>query len=511
MRLRAVEAHAGQVAVVLGDMRPAAAVAARGVLIRVVEDLSGWRLQLQDRAAQIVAGQTAGPAPAPCPTVDDGLSDPVVVDGAVRDVTRWMDQGWFDWDVTADDLANIEALLVPLSGADLGAVIRRLDPVILTRWLSEMMSRVNGLSRAHRQQLLARLVAGLDGAALTLLASRALAVGSTRLAVDLGDAVAASASDEAIETLVLTRELVDGPGLDGPMLVARALQGVDDRDRFASIVGELVAEPTRFVAIVSWGAAIANGSDGAVAPPPLDGLLAALGEIGDADLRAEVVVRLVDVLAEPRHDDFKAHIDEAIARLLEAETAATLAALSTRRDVGGGAMITWVRRLFDAPDGPALLRRVTIAAAGPEVPSDPSMYAAWFAEPGGEPGYRFPNARNLGYVAGVLTVAARAEGAEAGRVIDHLLLVPGAMEGLLAATRTVVKLASWVFPSGMDTAIDALGRGAYERVDGAVAALEATILERFEPDPAADPDLGSALLAFDDRMDAVVEWWRRQP
>jgi hypothetical protein len=422
-----------------------------------------------------------------------------------------MDQGWFDWDVTAHDLANIEALLVSLSGADLGAVIRRLDPGIVTRWLGEMTSRVNGFSRAHRQQLLARLVAGLDGAALTVLASSALAASSTRLAVDLGDAVAASAPDEAIEALVLTRELLDGPGLDGPMLVARSLQGVDDRDRFASIVGELVAEPARFVAVVSWGAAIANGSDGALAPPPLDQLLAALGEIGDADLRAEVVVGLVDLLAEPRHDDFKAHIDEAIARLLEAESAATLAALSTRRDVAGEAMITWVRRLFDAPDGPALLRRVTIAAAGSEVPSDPSTYAAWFAAPGGEPGYRFPNARNLGYLAGVLTVAARAEGAEAGRVIDHLLLVPGAMEGLLAATRTVVKLASWLFPSGMDAAIDGLGRGGYERVDDAVAGLEATILEHFEPDPAADPDLGSALLAFDDRMDAVVDRWRRQP
>jgi hypothetical protein len=510
VRLRAVEAHAGQVAAVLGAMRPAAAVATRGVLMRIVEDLGGWRHQLQDRAAQIVAGQAAGKALPRCPTVHDGVPDPVVVESAVRAVTRWMDQGWFDWDVTAHDLANIEALLVSLSGADLGAVIRRLDPGIVTRWLGEMTSRVNGFSRAHRQQLLARLVAGLDGAALTVLASSALAASSTRLAVDLGDAVAASAPDEAIEALVLTRELLEGPGLDGPMLVARSLQGVDDRDRFASIVGELVAEPTRFVAIVSWGA-IANGSDGAVAPPPLDGLVAALGEIGDADLRAEVVVRLVDVLAEPRQDDFKAHVDEAIARLLEAETAATLAALSTRRDVAGEATITWVRRLFDAPDGPALLRRVTIAAAGSEVPSDPSTYAAWFAAPGGEPGYRFPNARNLGYLAGVLTVAARAEGAEAGRVIDHLLLVPGAMEGLLAATRTVVKLASWLFPSGMDAAIDGLGRGGYERVDDAVAGLEATILEHFEPDPAADPDLGSALLAFDDRMDAVVDRWRRQP
>lgn len=364
------------------------------------------------------------------------------IEQAVADITHWLEQRWNDWDVTNNDLHNIEKTLERLNGDEVNAVIAALTPTQLERWIEEMGNSINGISRAEKQEILTLLAGNADGEQLGRIHDALLITGTQEDMIDLGMAIQVYSPDRVIAGFVMHVMAADLPGHRySTVAPALALSGIDSRDVAAAAVQLVVAVAGTVELIVVDSLVTARIEDTGAAcyeVDPLASLIAAIGRGKDSAMIAKAFAaiaqgatdpallhQLLDErydLNNPRSPSFQVlemspsadaaaallaanevTLRDAATTLLTADADGVITELATSIDPDGTLTTDYLYRLVDAERAEDL-GRIARALRGGDV-VDPLR----FADPGPDPDYPYPHAQNLAYLAGTLTNALERE------------------------------------------------------------------------------------------------------
>jgi hypothetical protein len=424
------------------------------------------------------------------PTPEPGGSR--AADDALAAIEAWLRQHLWDWDVTNADLHNIASTLRSLAPADLTEVLLRLDRRLLVRWLEEMRGRLNGFSQGELREVFALLAARASGPALGRVVAAVAGLRNTRMATDLSAAVALHTPQEEVPALVEgVVDLLDPGDHWGALVTGHLLHALTDPEVVDAVVGLLVADRRRFARAIERGAFAAGRV------PPLH-----RGE--DAGSKAAAFVALVAMLDDVRswpqlHDQ----IDDALTAMIESDPPGVLESLAIVHDRDGVDLTRWLRRLVADSGRLDHLSRTIRAVAGP----GPKVAPSWFAAPGTDDRYPYPNAQNLAYVMSSLQRAVVAHAADRTRLVAAMALVAGVAESVVSARAAVTGPVGVLVPAASSLGVGAYAWAVTAGIDSALATLLADIEERFEVegDGAADwSDVGRALAAFDARRDLLM-------
>lgn len=462
------------------------------------------------------------------------------VDDSVSDISRWLDQSWTDWDVTNNDLHNIWSALKSLTGNELDRVIAALSPAQLERWIEEMGNRINGFSLSEKAQVFALLATNASGESLGKVHDAIVSAGDSRDSIAIGTAVSDHSPDLVISNFVnfvVTRDLSGHRySTVAPTL---ALTGVDDTKAVGSVLNRTVSTDDVLERIVADSVAL-HDADGDV--NPLDSLVDTIARSDNSHLKAIAFAAIADLalhadvrvrgLLRDRHRIFdntttdyfgtKEDVDDATrllrsaesgllssaAEILASDAAGVVKGMATIRDPDGSTMTAYFRELIDR-ELTAQLGQVITALRGGDV-VDPVT----FSGRGLDPGYPYPHAQNLGYVAGALRLALEEYADDAKQDIDWItggakILTVGlgvAYSAVLAVNQmvglTLEGVAEWA-------TTDFWAARSIHDIDIGLREVLETVVTNLQP-PFTPEDgpahLGDALQWWDHRYDSV---WSR--
>ena len=504
---RALHEHARNGATAVALAPDAMAVGAVRRVLHVADDLHRWSTDLRGRADAIEAGQGAvgarvGAAIVSAVALTRSLAQAAGGElfGVGREVAMiraGLTQRWEDWDVDGGDLRTMAGALSSLTGSERRSAVTVLGVPAIFRWVEELLFETGKeLTATERTAHLTLIVDSLEIDELVMLVDILVGSGHGLDAVAIiGDAVAASSLD-VVHLFDSVRRRLDDRDLAAGVLVGRAL-GTMAVSREPVVTIEAILGDAGSLGFVFWSASI-HDQAGATS---LFELTAAVGAVGDADLIARVVVELVAQTRMARGAVWLEALDRAIAELILKDPSGVIHRLRVDADIRGAAIVGWLQRLVGETHGPELVQGLVTGLLGPTAPD-----ATWFAHPGVAMDY--PNARDAGHVAGALVAAVHVEAARGKDTIATLgaMAVMGEAVGAMASSITAVVGA--LVPLAVGFGVEAVTRDADRQIDGAMAWLLGRIDERFEPDEAqGHAGLGSALLAFDEARDAMVEAW----
>jgi hypothetical protein len=236
---------------------------------------------------------------------------------------------------------------------------------------------------------------------------------------------------------------------------------------------------------------------GATPQEAIVAFVAALDQIEDPVLCADVVV---DLMAETQRSDavpWLTSLDAAIAGLLEKDPRGVLAEMERRVDPNGDALVPWLTRQTSVEAGP---RRFGIVAGAVE--GEP-IHVVWLAADGGDSTY--PNARLAGYVAGAIEASVRRRADAARSEVDTLTVFAAAGEVVVAAATRLARLVEVIGPAGFDIGVASSSARADARIGAAKEELLERLDERFEVTGVAPSKrVLAALDVLDERWDTVV-------
>ena len=462
------------------------------------------------------------------------------VGDAVADISRWLDQGWTDWDVTNADLHNIWSALRSLSRAELDHVVGDLSPAQLERWVEEMGNGLNGFSRREKDQVFTLLATNASGESLTKIHKAITSGGDSRDIVSIGSAIRDHSPDRVIADFVhyvISRDL---PGSRystvAPML---SMDGIEDCNAVGSTLQRVVSSSAILEMLVADSLVLheVNG-----APNPLESLVNTIAQANEsrltaiaftaiADLALHTDVRLRGVLRE-RHlvfdsttTDFfgtQEKVDHAThllrsaesgllasaSQLLAGDAAGVIKELATDLDPDGSTTTAFLHWMIQEGQT-AKLSQIIKALRGGDV-VDPVAFSAR----GLDPSYPYPFAQNLGYVAGALRLALEEVADDAKQDIDWItggakILTVGLGIAYSAALE-VNKVAGLVVEGGAEwLTTDYRASRTRDDIDNRLREVLETVITNLQP-PFTPEDgpahLGDALQWWDHRYDSI---WRR--
>ncbi|MCP4306510.1 MAG: hypothetical protein GY788_16910 [bacterium] len=381
------------------------------------------------------------------------------IDETIVNVSAWLNETWRDWDVTNADLHNIRQAIGGLSPSELEGVIAGLSQPQLERWIAEMGNRINGFSRAEKQEVFALLARSPNS--LGKVHDAILAGGTPADAIDFGAAVGAAVSDAVIARFVadvLATNLKATPY--STVAILAAIGEVEEPAIVNGMVDQIV-EGGALPLLVADSLAVPNGTD------LLSNLGRVLGRVTDPDVAAtalHVIVPFVtDAAAQrslvTRTGNLERVRTAALAlaqaepvllelanRLLATDPDRVIESLATTVDPLGTVFSDF---LFEMVSGGESATIGTIAATlrgGDAV--DPRR----FASIGADPDYRYPHAQNLAYFAGSLNNALARYSDDAK---DDINLITAAV----AAADLVLAPVFAAFRIGLSTAMVEAGVG----------------------------------------------------
>lgn len=447
----------------------------------------------------------------------------------VTSISDWLHQGWTDWDVTNDDLHNIWRTLEQLSAKELDSVIAALAPRQLTRWVEEMGNAVNGLSRDEKQDIFSLLAANSSGRSLSKVHAAILAGGGLEEAIDFGTAIRNGAPvPEVVDfvTYTLDQHLsADEYSTIAPVLAAGRIEDSAAIDAMRFLAD---GDTVRLIVLDSLAATTTADWD-ATTPSPLQSLVDTIARGSDALLKADAFAALVTMATEsapqPREQLQSRHpavgamprnqlgtvtlraaeqdLRAAATTTLMSDTAGIVEQLAIRRDPKGQLTTDYLHTLIDH-DEIGQLGRVVDRLRGGDV-----VDAATFSSPGDNSDYQYPNAQNLGFLAGSLGSALERYVDEASSQIDWInwgakltttaigVSFMKAMESLEIAGVALEGAIEWL---GADYWPSRTKRGIKEGLED----LLGTISSRLQPLPQiGSPHLEGALRWWDFRYDMV--------
>ena len=442
--------------------------------------------------------------------------DPQRVTDATRKIRRWLDQRWNDWDVTNTDLQNTASELRGLTGAELDAVVARLKPGELVRWIDEMNASINGFSRPEKRELFTHLAATAGGESLARIHDAILDTEDPiENALDFGMSVGRSGRPEVVEIYVSRRvDDLDHMRVFGGIGLAEALSGLDDADATDRHLARIIegAMWDHFLADTRLGSgsldsaatALAHASPATlasafVATVPLIGMFV----LPVADHRAGVggVPIAFPVADRTFDDDLRALLTDVIS----ADPVGVVTELARGMDAGGRLTTDWLHHQMLAEEFDSVVPVIDGLRGSSPVAGD------WFAVPGGS-GYPYPNAQNLGFMAGALSAAAARIAADADSKIDAIALLASTTE-FVAGVYVLAEatLARWLaggtgFASGLTVAV--VADRTKNDIDHDLTSLVGLFRDALRPSldvdaVAANPELGAASVVFESRFATV--------
>jgi len=374
---------------------------------------------------------------------------------AIDRISDWIDQGWSDWDVTNNDLHNIQSTLESLSGSELDRVLANLSPTQLQRWVEEMGNSINGFSLDEKQEIFAILATSASGDSLSKVHEAILAGSGGEDAIRFGMAIQLTSPDQVILDFV-SYAMASGlathefSGL-APVI---ALGGIEDAATAAAAVRKLV-ETTDSIELIVADTLAHTGAGASTTPNPLELLVSAIRDAGDSELNAIAFAALAGLTAgggarlrellldrhglgdttsgglltaTKRDDRATAALSRAepellgyATELLLDDTNNVIEELATRRDVDGSLTTSYWQMLVDHRRHDDL-HAVLGSLRGGDVVDTHRFSAA-----GTNPGYDYPHARNLAFVAATLNNALREYADESKGDIDAIAWVAGAL------------------------------------------------------------------------------------
>ncbi len=450
-------------------------------------------------------------------------------------ISAWLDQSLRDWDVTNNDLHNIEDTLAALSGRELDRVIADLSPTQLERWIDEMGNGINGFSRDEKQLVFAMLASNSSGASLGKVHDAILAAANREELTDFGLAIQAASADQVIVDFISyavarglaanrysgTAPSLAAGGIEAPAAINAATRTIVLADGALGLIitGSLTI------------AAVAGGNTG----DPLRSLLTAIGRGDESRLKAAVFVSLVTTVTKPgallqsllrsvdlsstgldgdKHDRAASELlraaqlellDQAT-QLMVSDANGIVAQLATALDTDGALTTAYLYELVDREQTGRLSQFVDAVRGGNEV--DPAV----FAESGVDPDYRYPQAQNLGFVAGSLHRAVTRSAQDAKSDINSI--VAGSQLAATVAGLGFAKILEAVASSSVVTDLIAEFAGTSYwaaktqiEIDESLDRLIETITTTLQPQrplSSNPPNLGEALMSWDDRYDTVL-------
>ncbi len=464
------------------------------------------------------------------------------VEEAVSNISRWLDQGWTDWDVTNGDLHNIHRTLEGLAGAELDQVIAALSSRQLERLIEEMGTSINGFSRDEKREVFSMLASNASGESLGKVHAAIMAGGGSEEAVDLGTEIHCISPDQVIIDFV--RDVID-QGLArhrySGLAPALAAGGIEDSAAVDRVLHEIISNNDALPLMLIDGVVFmhdGNREDESTLGP-FDSLLGAATRGADPELKAAAFAALGAMVTDSdralrgllrnRHQIFDTTTTDIIGMREHSKTATEMLAaadslllsqattvllsdtngvveqLATSLDTDGAATTSYLYRLVDEDEvGP--LGQIAASLRGGEV-----VDAVRFSNPGVDPDYQYPHAQNLGFLAGSLRAAleryADDKKGDINWIVSGAKLATAAvgigfmkaLEGLELAGMAVEGAAEWV-------ATDYWAAKTQDEIDEGLADLVDTVVASLQPPLAPNggpPQLGDALQWWHVRYDIV--------
>jgi hypothetical protein len=463
------------------------------------------------------------------------------VEEAVANISRWLHQGWTDWDVTNGDLHNIWRTLRGLSGEELDHVFAALSPRQLERWIEEMGNSINGFSREEKRQVFSLLAAISSGETLGKIHDAIVERGGTGDATDLGTAIRQHAPNQPITDFVgyvIERDLASHAySAVAPALAAGGIDGSKAIDAMLRLV--LSDDATLQLIVVDSLAATAMTGSEAIVARPLDSLVEAIVRGGDAPLKAAAFAAVAALATEPdarlrdvlrtRHHIFDSATTDPMGRrevnnnatgmlraaepellanalaILVSDANGVVEELASSLDPDGSSTTAFLYALVDQDETEQLGLLVESLRGGDVVD------ATAFSTAGINPDYQYPHAQNLGFVAGNLRKALEQYADGEKNDIDWIVrgagLATAAVGLFYAKVLESVSLAATATEGLVEyLSTDYWAGRTKDEIDGYLARVTDTVETSLQP-PATPgvttPNLGEALQAWDDRYDLV--------
>ncbi|MDJ0923661.1 MAG: hypothetical protein QNJ77_03785 [Acidimicrobiia bacterium] len=465
------------------------------------------------------------------------------VQAAIHDISRWLDQGWRDWDVTNSDLHNVWATLQTLESDQLDQVIGALAPRRLKRWIDEMGHGINGLSRSEKQELFSMLAGNASGEPLAEVYEAIVKAGRWEDAIDLGGALRQYASESVLVDFVVS---VVALGLlehrNGGVAVGMVLDGISGPAALDAAIEAIVAADGVLEAILVDGVVAARAVEtgtACVLIDPAAGLIRALTRSNNAESKSLALLAIGDLLGtggsalrallDSRHgitDRRRRELTDTVAAelaateltrratralragaidLLLSDTDRMITALATRVDPQGSQTTALLADIIDQQLF-GELGRIVWSLRGGEV-----VDQTRFSDRGTTADYPYPHAQNLAFFAGALNNALDQYAADAKRdinLIDWAAKLAGLFTGPLAqSTSYLGGLAGGAIAVGFaDVSLgDAIDQTKGE-IDDALAKLTQIVVSRLRPQLPTqpnNPNLGEAMLRWLDRYEQL--------
>jgi hypothetical protein len=463
---------------------------------------------------------------------------------AITNISDWLDQSWTDWDVTNGDLHNIWSTLQNLAKGELDQVLAELSPRQLERWIEEMGNAINGFSQDEKREVFSLLAANSSGESLSKIHNAILTGGGSEEATDFGLAVRAHAPDQAIVDFVTYAMDLDLTHVEySGVAPALSAAGIGDSSAVDRMLHAILSRETalQLIAVDSLVTMHAVGDDAPSHLNPLNSLITAIARGSDPQLKAVAFAAMAEMATDADNQlrellGSRHHIvdttttdiigtrdhDNTASRLLRSAELELLAAatailvsdangvveqLATGLDPDGSLLASYLYGLVDN-EGIGQLGQFVDNLRGGDV-VDPVAFSA----PGIDPGYQYPHAQNLGFVAGNLRNALELYADAEKNDIDwigrgaHLataavgLAYSKVLEGMSLVGAGIEGVAEWL-------TTDYWASRTKEEIEEHLAQLIETIETGMQPQPIPDavtPNLGEALQAWDDRYDLIKE------
>ncbi len=507
---------------VLWILRQRGFVSGESSLAAVSQQLGGWGTDtaatLRWRADTIRSGQNAGPTvmtiararfaadvPFSIGTLDESLrawiqewrqSEEKVGD-ATRRITGWLSQGWTDWDVTNNDLHNIQSTLEALTAAELNRVLLSLSPTQIERWIAEMGHGINGFSLDEQRGLFDLLASNASGEVLGRIHEALASVATQQETIAFGISIRDRSGEQVIVDFVAAVVAADLSQHRYSGLAPAIAAGAIETSRAATSLSRVLAGHNGSLELLITDLAIAES-----APPGSSAALATtLSRASDPRLAAELLASLlrssgrvdgmVSARGAPTIPSSDTHITEssrartaetmqddlldAATHLINSDANAVIEKLATGLDRDGELMTSFWHLLADRGAGEAIGDILVNLRGGDTVDLDR------FCDIGSTAGYDYAHARNLAFAAATLERAFTSQAEDAKDDIDAIVRVSSVLMAAVGLVPGASKVIEAAFGLATERTLSRQGESTKKDIDQSLAALGDQIRLRLFP------------------------------